>query len=131
VGYAYSRPDIISFLHRVREPFNVNSLAQVGALAAIDDQDFVQQCRTSNIAGRRQLQQGFDQLGLRHVPSEANFVMVKVGNAAECFQYLQSRGTIVRPVGGLPEYIRITVGTPEQNTRCLERLANFLQRNAS
>jgi len=128
VGYAYSRPDIISLLQRVREPFNVNALAQAGALAALDDQEFVEQSRACNAAGMQQLLQGFDKLDLEHVSSQANFVMVKVGRAAECFQYLQSQGSIVRPVGGLSEYLRITIGTAEQNSRCLQRLATFLQR---
>lgn len=126
VGYAYTRADIASMLQRAREPFNVNSLAQAGACAALDDVDFVKRSRESNKAGLAQLAKGFVTLGLDYVPSAGNFIMVKIGDGAAVFKFLQARGTIVRPVGGLPEYIRISVGTSEQNERCLQGLKAFL-----
>lgn len=127
VGYAYTRPDIAGFLQRAREPFNVNSLAQIAAFAALDDEDFVLQSRETNRLGLDQLMSGFRSLGLEYVPSGGNFILVKVGDGAAVFRYLQARGTIVRPVGGLPEYVRISVGTALQNQRCLERLSAFLK----
>ena len=127
VGYAYTRPDIAGLLQRVREPFNVNAIAQAAALAALDDQEFVTQSRQTNKAGLSQLEQGLTALGLDWVPSQANFIMVKVPQAAKAFQYLQARGTIVRPVGGLPDYLRISVGTSPQNERCLVGLNDFLK----
>jgi len=127
VGYAYTRPDIAGLLQRVREPFNVNSIAQAAALAALDDVDFLEQSRSTNKHGLAKLAQGFTDLGLEFVPSQANFIMVKIPQAAKAFQFLQQRGIIVRPVGGLPDYLRITVGTSPQNERCLEGLKKFIK----
>jgi len=126
VGYAFTRPDIAALLQRAREPFNVNLVAQAAACAALDDSEFVERSRRTNHEGMRQLGEGLKALGLEPVPSEGNFVMVRVGKAAEAFAFMQARGTIIRPVGGLPEYIRITVGLPAQNKRCLENLRAFL-----
>ena len=126
-GYAYTRPDIAGLLQRVREPFNLNSIAQAAALAALDDTEFVTQTRIRNQAGLHQLAAGFKALGLEHVPSKANFIMVDVGNAQKAFQSMQARGSIARPVGGLPQHLRISVGTPEQNDRCLANLSEFLK----
>jgi histidinol-phosphate aminotransferase len=126
VGYGYTRPDIAALLQRAREPFNVNSLAQAAAVAALDDADFVRRSRETNRAGLQQLMAGFRALGLPFVPSEANFIMAEVADAAQAFVFLQKRGTIVRPVGGLPHHLRITVGTADQNERCLEGLRVFL-----
>lgn len=129
VGYAYTRPDIAALLQRAREPFNVNSLAQAAAVAALDDDEFVARSRATNSAGRAQLAAGLRQLGLEFVLSEANFLMAQVPDAARAFVFLQKRGTIVRPVGGLPNHIRITVGTAEQNERCLAGLKAYLTAN--
>jgi len=126
VGYGYTRPDVAALLQRAREPFNVNSLAQAAAVAALDDADFVRRSRETNRAGLKQLMAGFRALGLPFVPSEANFIMVEVAGAAQAFVFLQKRGTIVRPVGGLPNHLRITVGTADQNERCLDGLRVFL-----
>ena len=126
VGYGYTRPDVAALLQRAREPFNVNSLAQAAAVAALDDADFVRRNRETNRAGLKQLMAGFRALGLPFVPSEANFIMVEVAGAAQAFVFLQKRGTIVRPVGGLPNHLRITVGTADQNERCLDGLRVFL-----
>jgi histidinol-phosphate aminotransferase len=130
VGYGYTRPDIAALLQRAREPFNVNSLAQVAAIAALDDADFVRRSRETNRAGLQQLVAGFRGLGLESVSSEANFIMVGVPDAAQAFVFLQKRGTIVRPVGGLPNHVRITVGTAEQNERCLAGLKAYLASRA-
>jgi len=88
----------------------------------------VQRSRETNRAGLTQLVAGFLSMGLEYVPSEGNFILVKIGDAASAFKFLQARGTIIRPVGGLPDYIRISVGTASQNERCLAGMKVFLQR---
>ena len=122
VGYGYTRPDIAALLQRARAPFNINAVAQAAAAAALDDADFVRRSRENNRAGLQQLAAGFRDLGLEYVPSEANFILVKVPDAAKAFDFLQARGTIVRPFGDLPNHVRVSVGTAGQNERCLANL---------
>jgi histidinol-phosphate aminotransferase len=126
VGYGYTRPDVAALLHRARAPFNINAVAQAAALAALDDADFVRRSREVNRAGLAQLAAGFRDLGLESVPSAANFILVQVPDGAAAFSFLQARGTIVRPFGNLPTHVRITVGTAEQNERCLANLRAWL-----
>lgn len=130
VGYGYCNEEIASLLNRVREPFNVNAPAQAAAVAALDDRDFLARCRAGNRVGLEFLQQGLRRLGVDFVPSEANFLLVQVGDGRKVFQELQRLGVIVRPVGpyGLPEYVRITVGTEPENRRLLEALETVLPR---
>ena len=125
IGYSYSSEELAGYINRVREPFNVNSLAQVAALAALDDDDFVKRSREVNDAGRKQFEKAFQEMGLEYFSDGANFVMVKVENATQKFVEMQKRGVIVRPnVGyGLPDWLRITIGKPEQNERCIAELA--------
>lgn len=125
IGYGYSSPEVCALLNRVRQPFNVNAIAQVAALAALDDREFAARCARDNRAGLRQLEAGCRQLGLETVPSVANFLLVRVGDGGRVFDALQRRGVIVRPVKsyGLPEWIRVTVGSAEQNERVLRELA--------
>lgn len=125
VGYGYTRPDIAALLHRARQPFNLSSVAQAAALAALDDAEFLHRTTENNAAGMKQLAAGFRGLGLDFVPSEANFLLVRVPDGAAAFQFLQRRGTIVRPFASLPQHIRITIGTPAQNERCLAHLRAF------
>ena len=127
IGYSYSSEELAGYINRVREPFNVNSLAQVGALAALDDTEFVEESRRVNNAGRKQFVEAFEKLGFEYYSDGANFVMVKVENAPDVFVQMQKRGVIVRPnVGyGLPEWLRITIGKPEQNERCIDELSKF------
>jgi histidinol-phosphate aminotransferase len=124
VGYGYASAELCGLLNRVRQPFNVNAIGQAAALAALDDTAFVARTRAVNVAGLRQLEAGFDALGLAWVPSEANFLLVKVGDGARGFAELQKRGVIVRPMKpyGMPEWLRVTVGTAAQNVRLLEGL---------
>jgi histidinol-phosphate aminotransferase len=131
VGYGYSTAEMAALLDRVRQPFNVNAIAQAAAVAALDDQEFRAACILGNRAGMRRLEKGFTALGLEWVPSQANFILVKVGDGAGVFEALQKRGVIVRPVAsyGLPEWLRVTVGTPEQNERLLASLAAVLRRS--
>jgi histidinol-phosphate aminotransferase len=115
-------------LNRVRQPFNVNAIAQAAALAALDDVAFAEKTARENRAGLVQLEKGCTDLGLEFVPSVANFMLVKVGDGMRVFDALQRRGVIVRPVKsyGLPEWIRVTVGTSAQNVRLLAELKNTL-----
>jgi histidinol-phosphate aminotransferase len=124
LGYGIAQPELTDLLNRVRHPFNVNSLAQAAAVAALGDEEFLARSYDVNRQGMAQLVAGFDSLGLAHVPSYGNFVLVKVGAAARVYAELLKRGVIVRPVAnyGLPEWLRITVGLPEENVTFLQAL---------
>jgi histidinol-phosphate aminotransferase len=124
VGYGYASAELCALLNRVRQPFNVNAIAQAAAVAALDDREFAEKTKTENHAGLAQLERGCRELGLEIVPSVANFMLVRVGDGTRVFDALQRRGVIVRPVKsyGLPEWIRVTVGTREQNERLLAEL---------
>jgi histidinol-phosphate aminotransferase len=128
VGYGYASPALAGLLNRVRQPFNVNAIGQAAALGALADRDFARQCAQDNRAGLAQLEAGFRALGLEYVPSVANFILVKVGDGLKVFDALQRRGVIVRPVKsyGLPDWVRITVGTQAQNVRVLAELKHVL-----
>ncbi|MDT8319569.1 MAG: histidinol-phosphate transaminase [Xanthomonadales bacterium] len=128
VGYGYCGEEMADLLNRVREPFNVNGPAQAAAAAALDDHEFLASCRAGNRAGLRLLETGLERLGVPFVPSEANFLLARVGDGEQVFGELQNLGVIVRPVGlyGLPDYVRITVGTELENHRLLEALAKVL-----
>lgn len=125
VGYGYTSPEIAALLNRVRQPFNVNAIGQVAACAALDDSEFTVRCGRDNRAGLAQLETGFRRLGLEWVPSVANFILVRVGDGAGVFTALQKRGVIVRPLKpyGMPDWLRVTVGTASQNERLLRELA--------
>jgi histidinol-phosphate aminotransferase len=131
LGYAISHPDLAQILNRVRQPFNVNSLAQVAAKAALADRDFVERARELNQIGLAELTAELADMGLKVVPSIGNFVLVDMGRpAAPVYEALLRAGIIVRPVGnyGLPNHLRITVGLPEQNQRVIATLRNILER---
>lgn len=132
VGYAIAQPALTDLMNRVRQPFNVNSLAQAAAIAALQDTEFLAKSFTVNREGKTQLQQGFAKLGLTFVPSYANFVLVKVGDAARVNLELLKRGVIVRPVAGdgLPEWLRVSIGLPHENQKFLEALAAVMQAGA-
>lgn len=130
VGYAVSSIAIAELLNRVRQPFNVNSLAQRAAIAALGDQDWIDQGVKANAAGMRQLQAGLDSVGLGWVPSRGNFLLVDFATAERATAantYLLHRGVIVRPVAnyGLPQYLRISIGTALENERLLAELRAF------
>ncbi|SPE51846.1 Histidinol-phosphate aminotransferase [Verrucomicrobia bacterium] len=128
IGYGVGNPDFIAQLEKIRQPFNTNLLAQAGALAALEDSAHVQKTRANNFRGLKLYERSFRKLGLEFVPSSANFILVRVGEGARVFQELQRLGLIVRPMASyqLPEWVRITVGTPRQNARCLEALKTVL-----
>jgi histidinol-phosphate aminotransferase len=128
LGYGVGHPEVIAALEKVRQPFNVNAAAQAAAIAALDDREHMDRTRSNNLAGLRFFEEGFRKLGLEYVRSSANFILVRVGRGLEVFQGLQKLGVIVRPMGGyqLPEWIRISVGTPDENSRCFSALQQVL-----
>ncbi|MDB6093680.1 MAG: histidinol-phosphate aminotransferase [Verrucomicrobia bacterium] len=130
IGYGYAPAEIVALLNRVRQPFNVNAIAQAAASAALDDREFTEKCVRENRAGMAQLEAGFRALGREFVPSVANFILVHVGDGAGVFEALQRRGVIVRPMKsyGMPEWLRITVGTSAQNERLLAELKAALRK---
>jgi histidinol-phosphate aminotransferase len=119
VGYGYATAELCGLLNRVRQPFNVNAVGQAAALAALDDMDFPARCGRETRAGLLWLEGEFRRLGLASVPSAANFLLVRTGDGLSTFKAMQSLGVIVRPMHsyGLPDWVRVTVGTAEQNQR--------------
>ncbi len=133
VGFALAQEEITDILNRIRQPFNVNTLAQAAAAAALFDHDFLRQTYEMNQAGLQQLQDGLRALQLAFVPSYGNFLLVKFGpQSAAVNQALLASGVIVRPVDnyGLSEYLRISVGTFEENARLLQVLPDVLQKTS-
>lgn len=131
VGYGLSSAQVADVLNRVRQPFNVNSLALAAACAALDDADYLAESRRINDAGMLQLEEGFRALGLRWIPSKGNFIAVDFGrDAAPINTALLREGVILRPVGGygMPTFLRVSIGLPAENARCLEALAKVLAR---
>jgi histidinol-phosphate aminotransferase len=122
---------VADVLNRVRQPFNVNSLALAAACAALDDADYLAESRRINDAGMLQLEEGFRALGLTWIPSRGNFIAVDFGrDAAPINAALLREGVILRPVGGygMPTFLRVSIGLPAENARCLEALAKVLAR---
>jgi histidinol-phosphate aminotransferase len=129
VGYGVAEADAVALMNRIRQPFNVNSLAQVAALAALEDESHILECVRMIEAGRHYLYEEFTALGLRYVPSRANFIIADVGRSAtEIYQKLLHEGVIVRPMTpfGMETALRITVGTPEENRRLVKALRTVL-----
>jgi len=124
IGYGIGPEPIVAMMHRLRQPFNVNAAAQWAALAALEDHAHKARTLETNRQGMEFLQEKLARLGIRYVPSEANFLLIRVGDGREVFQGLLRRGVIVRPMQeyGLPEYIRVTVGTKEENQRFIAEL---------
>jgi histidinol-phosphate aminotransferase len=120
IGYGVAPEECARLLQRVRQPFNTTAMAQIAAVAALGDEAHVARTRAMVRDGVAFLQNAFDKMGLDYVPSSANFVMVKVGEGRKVFNAMQARGVIVRPMDpyGLPDYVRITVGTATENRRC-------------
>jgi histidinol-phosphate aminotransferase len=128
LGYGIGHPDLIAQLEKTRQPFNINAIAQAGALAALDDAAHAGRTRRLNARGLRFYARAFRKLGLQFVPSSANFILVRVGQGQRVFDEMQKLGVIVRPMAGyqLPEWVRISIGTPKQNQRCLDALKTVL-----
>ena len=130
VGYALAHASVADVMNRVRQPFNVNSIGLAAAAAALDDMEFVARSFAVNLSGMRQLEEGAQRLGLDYIPSYGNFLTIRVGKAAEIFKRLLRRGVIVRPVGGpygLPEHLRVSIGTAVENEKFLAALAASLK----
>ena len=129
VGYALSSPDIADMLNRVRQPFNVNSLALLAAEAALSDDEHLQRSKETNTVGLKQWQTACAEQGWVYIPTQGNFITLDCQRSGvEVFNALLREGVIVRPIAnyGMPNYIRITIGTPEQNERCIAALAKVL-----
>lgn len=130
VGYGLANAAVADMLNRVRQPFNVNSVAQAAAIAALADTAYVEESARLNRAGLAQLMHGLDAMGIAHVPSHGNFLLVHVVEAARIYEALLRKGVIVRPVTnyGLPEHLRVSVGLPAENERFLTALRSALGR---
>jgi histidinol-phosphate aminotransferase len=132
VGFGIAQPAVTDLMNRIRQPFNVNSLAQAAAVAALNDKAFLAKGAANNTAGYHQLTDAFKALGLQYVPSFGNFVLVKVGDddgaGARVNLALLKQGVIVRPVGnyGLPQWLRISIGLPQENAVFIEALKKAL-----
>jgi histidinol-phosphate aminotransferase len=133
IGYGIAQPTLTDLLNRIRQPFNVNSLAQAAAIAALQDEAFLQKGYELNKAGYAQLTEAFERMKLPYLPSSGNFVLVKVGNdhqaGVRVNQELLKRGVIVRPVGnyGLPQWLRISIGLPQENAAFLDAFIQILK----
>ncbi len=127
-GYGIGPAKMIDFLNRVRQPFNMNSIAQAAALAATGDDGHVERSRQNNTSGLEYLYSEVSAMGLPYVPTEANFFLIKVGRGRAVYEALLKRGVIVRPMDsyGLGEYIRLTVGLPGENERFIGSLKDVL-----
>jgi len=129
VGFGVAHPELIEVMNRVRAPFNVSSLAQVAAVAALEDDGHVVRTRQCNREGMASLRQAFERLGVEYVPSWGNFVLVRVGNGRRVYEALLREGVIVRPMGvyNFPEHVRVTVGTAGENERLVAALEKALR----
>jgi histidinol-phosphate aminotransferase len=129
IGYGLARPELIQVLQKTRQPFNVNGIAQAAALAGLEDDEHRRETRRVTDEGRAYLEKEFGAMNLRFIPSAANFVLVNVGDGAKIFRALLERRIIVRALKGynLPQWVRISVGTMEQNRRCIAALREVLK----
>ena len=130
IGFGLMHADVADTLNRVRQPFNVNSIAQAAAIASLADEDFVARSYAANQAGMVQMIQGLSKLGLEYIPSYANFVSFKVENAAQVNQQLLQNGVIVRPIANyeMPEYLRVSIGLFSENKRFLTVLETIINK---
>ena len=129
VGYAIAQPEMISFMEKARQPFNVNSLAQAAALAALDDKKFLEATRQSVLTGKRYLYSELERMGLGYVPSVANFILVNTPRESTLvFKDMLKFGVIVRDMReyGLKNFIRVTIGTKKENERFIRVLKKVL-----
>jgi histidinol-phosphate aminotransferase len=124
IGYGIADKEIISLMHRVRQPFNVNAPAQWAALAALDDREHVRRSLESNRQGLQYVTGELAGLGIEYVPSHGNFILLRVGQGEDVFNRLLAQGIIVRPMAGyqFPEYIRVTIGTMDENRKFIDGL---------
>jgi len=128
VGYAFADAQVIDMMNRVRQPFNVNSVAQAAAVAALHDSEFVKNTYTLNLLGMWQITKGLEDLGLEYIPSFGNFVSFKVGDGIKMYNRLLQLGVIVRPIANyaMPEYLRVSIGLEMENSKFLSALKQAL-----
>ena len=128
IGYGIACPEIITEMNRVRHPFNSNSIAQIAAAAALDDEEHVRKSREVNSTGRVFLYRELDRRDISYIPSEANFILIKVGDGSNVVEALLRKGIIVRGMDGynLPDFIRLTIGIEKENRRFIEELDEIL-----
>jgi histidinol-phosphate aminotransferase len=129
IGYGIGAQELLSLMHRVRQPFNVNAIAQWAALAALDDCDHVRRSLEVNRQGMEYLGRELGALGLDYVPSHGNFILIRVGHGEEIFNQLLKQGVIVRPMGAyaFPEHVRVTIGTLDENKKFIAALAKIIK----
>ncbi len=127
IGYGISQPEIVTEMNRVRQPFNANSIAQVAAISALDDREHVEKSREVNRAGKDFLYRELEKRKIAYVPSEANFILVEVGDGAGVASALLKKGVIVRDMScyNLPNFVRVTIGVEEANKRFIEEMAKL------
>jgi histidinol-phosphate aminotransferase len=133
IGFAFGRPELLAAMNKLRTPFNTSGVAQAAALAAMNDREHVARCIETNAVERKRLSEGLAKLGFHPIPSEANFVFIVVGPDAKALcDDLLYMGVIVRPLGwmGFPEAMRISVGTAEENEKCLSAMARLILKRA-
>ncbi len=133
IGYGFTTPEIADYIERVRQPFNVNSLAQAAALGALDDKQFVKRTLSNNKAGLRYLYRMLETMNINFLPTQANFFLVKVSpymSAKQAFESLLRKAVIVRDMTGygLADYIRINVGTPAENRKFIKEFKELLEK---
>ena len=129
IGYGIGSKEVVDVIQRVRQPFNVNAAAQWAALAALEDDEHVKRSLEVNHEGMRYLKKEIARLGLEQIPSEGNFILIRVGDGKNLYEHLLRLGVIVRPMGGydFPDYIRVTVGTKEENIKFISVLEDIIQ----
>jgi histidinol-phosphate aminotransferase len=129
VGYAIAHEQVTDMMNRVRQPFNVNSIAQAAAVAALHDMDFVQQTYELNQRGMQQITAGLTKLGLSYIPSYGNFISFRIGGATAMYRRLLELGVIVRPVANydMPDYLRVSIGLETENDKFLTALAQAIK----
>nr|WP_088178049.1 histidinol-phosphate transaminase [Methylovorus sp. MM2] len=131
IGFGMASADVAGIMNRVRQPFNVNSVAQAAAAASLFDDDFVERSRALNNAGMLQITRGLEALGLDYIPSFGNFVSFRVAHAPSVYQRLLEHGVIVRPIAAyeMPEYLRVSIGLYDENARFLDALKDIIQKS--
>jgi histidinol-phosphate aminotransferase len=132
VGYAFANAQVADMMNRVRQPFNVNSVAQAAAVAALQDEAFVRQTHALNQRGMEQITQGLSKLGLEFIPSYGNFISFKIGNGMKNYCRLLELGVIVRPIASydMPDYLRVSIGLESENEKFLSALKQVLGETA-
>lgn len=129
VGYAFCNAQVADMMNRVRQPFNVNSVAQAAAVAALEDEDFVRRTHELNLRGMAQIVEGLSRLGLDYIPSCGNFISFRIGDGMKMYRRLLELGVIVRPVASyeMPEYLRVSIGTEQENEKFLSALQQAIE----